>query len=85
MKQYQSTILCMEDPHLKERDFLQEVEHPELGKWRHMGVPWHFSATPAQIRHRSPLWGEHNHYVFEELLGMSPEEIKELEEKEIAF
>ena len=71
------------DPHLKERGFSTEVEHPVMGRQRVIGTPWKFSATPAGIHRHSPLFGEHNHYVFGELLGMSDEEIKALIDEKI--
>ena len=34
-----------------------------------------FSDTPCQVRRAAPDMGEHNNYVYGELLGMSEEEI----------
>ncbi|MFC1932734.1 CaiB/BaiF CoA transferase family protein, partial [Chloroflexota bacterium] len=73
------------DPHLEERDFLVDIEHPEMGKLRHTGLPWRLSDTPKGNYQRAPLLGEHNDYVFGELLGMSREEIKRLEEEKVLY
>jgi len=70
-----------QDPHLKERGFAKEVEHPAIGKRLVVNAPWRFSATPAQVSRYGPLLGEHNEYVFGELLGMPPKEIAKLEEE----
>ena len=37
------------------------------------------SKTPYQV-HRSPLLGEHNEYVFKDILGLSEDEITQLVE-----
>lgn len=66
------------DPHLKARNFFQEWDHPELGKRTYDGVLWKMSKTPGQIRRHAPLVGQHNHYVFGELLGMAKDEIDRL-------
>jgi len=66
------------DPHLNERGFATEVSHPVIGKRKVVNVPWRFSATPAQVTSYAPLLGEHNEYVFGELLGMPQEEIQRL-------
>jgi crotonobetainyl-CoA:carnitine CoA-transferase CaiB-like acyl-CoA transferase len=46
---------------------------------------WKLSETPTEIRHRSPLLGEHNQYFFEELLGMPQDEIARLEEERVMY
>ena len=71
------------DPHLKEREFITEVEHPVLGKQVVLNPPWKFSETPPRIKKASPLLGEHNDYVFGQLLGMSDDEIARLKEEQI--
>jgi crotonobetainyl-CoA:carnitine CoA-transferase CaiB-like acyl-CoA transferase len=68
------------DPHLRARQVHVECEHPRVGiEWLH-GIPWHLSATPGRIRRHAPLLGEHNQYVFGELLGLPPAEIQRLVE-----
>ena len=73
------------DPHLKERDVFVQVEHPVIGKDWAIAPPWRLSATPAGIKRHSPLLGEHNDFIFHGLLGMSREEIKELEEEQVIY
>ena len=70
-----------EDPHLRERGFCTVVEHPKIGKRTVVNAPWRFSDTPARVSRFGPVLGEHNQYVFGELLGMSPKEIARLEEE----
>ena len=73
------------DPHLKARDFFQEWDHPELGRRTYDGVLWKMSKTPGKIRRHAPLVGQHNHYVFGELLGMPKDEIEQLEAEKIIY
>ena len=39
-----------DDPHLAERGYLVELEHPEIGKRKHAGIPWKMSGTPCAVR-----------------------------------
>ena len=75
----------VEDPHLKARGFFEEWDHPEIGKRKYDGMTWKMSKTPGRIRKRAPLVGEHNNYVFGELLGLSQEEIGRLVQEKILF
>jgi benzylsuccinate CoA-transferase BbsF subunit len=75
----------VEDSHLNARDFFEEWDHPEIGKRTYDGLLWKMSKTPGSIRHRAPLVGEHNNYVFGELLGMPQEEIDRLVEEKIIY
>ncbi len=72
------------DPHLKDRGFIQRIEHPVIGSIDVLGVPWKVSGT-RPIMPRAPLMGEDNEYVLRELLGMSSDEIKHLEENKIVY
>jgi benzylsuccinate CoA-transferase BbsF subunit len=65
------------DPHLRVRDAFVEVDHPELGPRQFVGPPWKMSGCEVQARH-APLLGEHNDYVFRELLGMDEAELARL-------
>lgn len=49
-----------DDPHLIERGWVTEVDHPELGRsYAYAGAPYLFHGTPWQIRNRAPQLGEH--------------------------
>lgn len=73
------------DPHLRERGFFTEVEYSKLGKQVVMTPPWKLSETPARIERPGPLMGEHNEYVFGELLGMPKREIAQLIEEKVIY
>ncbi len=67
------------DPHLAGRAFFEEVAHREAGCWPMDGPAWRFDRTPAHVRLPAPCFGEHNDYVFRGLLGLSDDEIADLE------
>jgi len=54
-----------EHPHLRERGYIVELEHPRLGKVRDLGAPFRLPAAPGGPRQPAPLLGQHN----EEVLG----------------
>jgi len=67
------------DLHSKDRLLLEPVCHPD-GRIEEMtGLPWRFSETPAHVRLPAPRPGEHDSYVFGDLLGLSSQEMAELE------
>jgi benzylsuccinate CoA-transferase BbsF subunit len=71
------------DPQLKHRDMHPVVNHPEIGEFEHEGYPVKLSRTPAFVHGRGPLLREHNRYVYGELLGLSDEEMKSLENDKV--
>ncbi|MBI2462136.1 MAG: CoA transferase [Candidatus Rokubacteria bacterium] len=62
-----------EDPQVRHRGMVEEVEHPSAGRIRLVGIPVKFSGTPATIRSAPPLLGEHTDEVLGTLLGYSAE------------
>jgi benzylsuccinate CoA-transferase BbsF subunit len=74
-----------QNPHLKERGLATEVTHPTIGNRVVLNPPWKFSETPAQISQRGPLLGEHNGYIFGDLLGVPEEEITQMEEEGVFY
>jgi crotonobetainyl-CoA:carnitine CoA-transferase CaiB-like acyl-CoA transferase len=69
----------LEDDHLRARAFFEPVSHAVAGEWEIEGPHWRMSETPAHVRIPPPSFGEHNSWVFGELLGLSNEEIVALE------
>lgn len=66
------------DAHLCARGFFETVTHPEAGTHEYPGMLWRMSHTPAHIRTPPCCLGEHNPYVYHDLLGYSAEEIDAL-------
>ena len=70
-------------PQLAYRGQWRQLEHPEIGPYEYEAPPFILSETPAEIRRPSPCIGEHNEYVFKELLQLSQEEFARLEADEV--
>jgi crotonobetainyl-CoA:carnitine CoA-transferase CaiB-like acyl-CoA transferase len=57
----------MEDPQVRDRAMVVEVEHPKTGRIRVNGVPLKFSETPGGVVSPPPMLGEHSEVVLREL------------------
>jgi crotonobetainyl-CoA:carnitine CoA-transferase CaiB-like acyl-CoA transferase len=68
-----------EHPHLKERDYLVELQHPALGKIRDLGAPFKLPESPGGPRRPAPLFGEHNAEIYGTLLGIDADARAELQ------
>jgi len=71
------------DAHLQCRGFFELVSHREAGTHLYPGMLFNMDKTPLNIRKPAPCLGEHNDYVFKEVIGMSDGEIAELEKEQI--
>jgi len=67
------------DPHLEERGFLETVLHPQAGETRVTAPVWRLHRNPAHVRRHAPCLGEDNAAVLGELLGISQDDIAELD------
>ncbi len=68
---------ALEDPHLKAVGFFQELEDPELGRFRTLRPPVHMSVSPASVRSNPPQLGADNGEVLGGL-GFSAAELARL-------
>jgi crotonobetainyl-CoA:carnitine CoA-transferase CaiB-like acyl-CoA transferase len=66
------------DNHMRERGYLVELDHPEVGRRIHAGIPWTMTGTPCWVRKPAPLLGADTDDVLSALLGYSPARINEL-------
>ena len=76
-------IDMVNNPHVGTRDYFVELEHPEVGTRRHMGIPWTMSRTPCEIRRPAPCLGQDTETVLTDIVGLSQDEIAALREKDI--
>jgi len=65
----------VEDPHLKERDMVVELDYPPFGTFPTIGCPIKLSDSPVNLE-RPPMLGEHSAEVLQELCGASSEDIE---------
>ena len=77
---------ALSDPHFRHRGFFESVSHPPetgLGAKEYIGRGWKFSESGAAIGGPAPRLGEANDYALREILGLSPERIDLLAERDI--
>ena len=73
------------DPHLSERQFYVDIDHPHVGAEWIYGMPWQLSDTPGQIRTSAPLLGQHNDYILGQVLGLPAESLAALESQGVVY
>jgi crotonobetainyl-CoA:carnitine CoA-transferase CaiB-like acyl-CoA transferase len=65
---------ALADQHLNERNFYKEATIEGVGTHRYPGMIFQLDNTPNDIRTPPPKLGEHNEYVYLDLLGYSQEQ-----------
>ncbi len=63
------------DPHYLARDDIVEIDDPEIGRTKMLGIVPKFSGTPGSVLHAGPSIGQHNSQIYGEWLGLSDEEL----------
>jgi crotonobetainyl-CoA:carnitine CoA-transferase CaiB-like acyl-CoA transferase len=66
-------------PQLVHRCQWRKLRHSEFESYEHLAPPFVLSKTPAELRRSSPRLGEHNQYVFGQIVGLPPAEIEQLQ------
>ena len=78
MKDLDNIPELMADPHLRQRDAWIPHDHADAGTWEMEAPPWKLSRTPAEPILPAPGFGEHNSYVFRDVLKLSDVEVDRL-------
>ena len=68
----------MEAPHFHSRQDIIDIDDPELGQTKMLGVVPKFSETPGAVEHAGPKVGEHNRHIYSSWLGLDEEKLTEL-------
>ena len=66
------------DPHLRVREFIVELDHPEVGVEHHVGNPLRMTRTAQRVAAAAPCLGADTHSVLGSVLGLSSEEVDDL-------
>ena len=67
-----------EDPHYLAREDIIEVDDPQLGNTKMVGVVPKFSSTPGAVEHAGPTLGEHNSHIYGSWLGLEEAQLNDL-------
>jgi len=67
------------DPHLNERNFIERLEHPEVGARAHTGIPWRLRNRPNGVERPAPCLGADSKALLQQVLGYTTEQITALE------
>lgn len=71
----------VEDPHYQAREDIIEIDDPELGHTRMLGVVPKFSETPGAVEHAGPTVGQHNAAIYGSWLGLDEGDLAGLHER----
>ncbi len=73
------------DLQLRIRGHMEELEAGPQKKLTFDGPPLHLSTGQKASTDRAPNLGEHNSYVYQQLLGLNPEEIERLIQNQVIY
>lgn len=71
------------NPHILEREMLQYVDHPTLGKIKMIGIPYKYAKSVNREMQAPPMLGQHTEAVLQELLGYKEETIRQLKAEKV--
>ena len=78
----QTIAEMFEDPQIKAREMLVEMDHPKVENLRVTGSPLKLSKTPVTMRKHPPMFGEHTESILAEM-GYNLEEITSFKQNKI--
>jgi len=76
------TAEVLDDPHLRERGTVFDLDHPTRGRFAMIGSPLRMSDSPTEAS-PAPLYGEHTEEVLTTLAGYTPEDVRRFREQGI--
>ncbi len=69
---------------VRSRDWLQELDHPVIGRYIAAGFPMRLSATPMRVKRPAPLLGQHQAEILEDIERSRPKPVGEVSDREKA-
>ncbi|MFW9818867.1 MAG: CaiB/BaiF CoA transferase family protein, partial [Candidatus Thorarchaeota archaeon] len=73
---------AIEDPQIKARNMVIEMDHPKFGKIKNIASPIKYSRTPLKIRELAPTLGRNTKIILKKL-GYSNEDIRDFRKQGI--
>ncbi len=68
-----------EHPHMQDRNYVVELEHPVIGRVRDLGAPVRIPDCPGGPTTAAPLLGQDNETIYREKLGLSETQYRDLQ------
>ena len=81
----QNCVDLHQDENLEAFDFWHWLEHKQMGPSSYEGLSHRMSRTPGELRSAAPVLGQHNDEVFRGMLGLTAEEIAQLQKENVIF
>ena len=69
------------DPHYQAREDIIDIDDPQLGKTKMLGVGPKFSVTPGSVEHAGPTIGEHNRLIYGSWLNLDDIQLADLSDQ----
>ena len=81
----QDILRVFNEPQLSEAGYFTSLRTSD-GELRDLpGLPWRFDGEPGPYLTAAPVLGQHNEYVYQELLGLSGPEVDRMVEAQIIY
>ena len=81
----QDILRVFNEPQLSEVGYFTNLRTND-GELRDLpGLPWRFDGEPGPYLTEAPALGQHNAYVYQELLGLSESEVDRMVEDQIIY
>ena len=74
---------CLNDPHVRARNMVLEVDHPTIGRMKAMGHPVKSTGELLSIRQAAPWLGQHTDEILSGIQGLSDREIRKLHDDKV--
>ena len=68
-------------PHYQAREDIIDIDDPQLGKTKMLGVVPKFSVTPGSVEHAGPTIGEHNRLIYGSWLNLDDTQLADLSDQ----
>jgi crotonobetainyl-CoA:carnitine CoA-transferase CaiB-like acyl-CoA transferase len=72
-----------DDPQMLANGYVDEIDHPQHGPTKMVGIPVSLGETPGSIRAPAPELGQHTEEILMDVLGWDWDRIGALREKEV--
>jgi crotonobetainyl-CoA:carnitine CoA-transferase CaiB-like acyl-CoA transferase len=81
----QNCVDLHQDENLAAFGFWNWLEHQHMGPSSYEGLQHRLSRTPGELRSAAPVLGQHNDEVFHGMLGLTSDEVAQLQKENVIF